>query len=203
MFFKSNVSLKKELHIEFSDKDDKILLLAIIGVIYSSVHSTIDYTILSTIDNLKVFAITIVIFILTIVILKLTKVLKKHTIVSLVTLFIVDYILLSTHLMEIQHFFLSKEIEFQATVTKLHQVSLKEEFKDMGVIYDKFIIQTKNERLNNKQIYDSSHKLYHYIKVGDTLKIKGTISDNIFKATKFYFINKEKQKYYSSMTRYD
>ncbi len=179
---------------KFSDKDDKIFILAVFGSMYHGANKTIDYTTLSNIDNSKVLIVTLVIFLATLLILSFTKILKKHTGVSFIAMFAVFYITISTHLIDIQHYYFSEKIQLEAKVIRLHTISLKDDYTDKRMSYDRFTIETENKYLNDKEIYayDKNNLLY-YTEVGDTIKIEGTISENMFKVEKFNFISRDKK----------
>lgn len=180
---------------KFADKNDSIFSLLVLLAIFSG-SSNDEVTIIQQISLQEVFIYSSIFFICTILIFILIKYLKKQTVLNLVLIFAFYFIVVSHYYAEVHHYFTAKDIEIEAKVKNVHEVILKEIYKDNGTYFDRVTIETSNEVLNNKDIYDETNKVYSFLKVGDKFKIKGRISNYIFKAEEFILEDKEKQIYY-------
>jgi hypothetical protein len=183
---------------KFTDKNDKYLLLGFIGL---GVAKNQKYTIIDNLTFQEIFIYTLIFYGVILFIIILIKDIKKYTVLSLILFLIFDFFLVSKYFIQIEHYFTSKEIEISGKVTSLHEIQLKEQYQTGNKVYDKFTMQTEFEKLNGKQIYDTSHILYYYMKIDDEIKVKGRISKHAFKAEKFYFEDNDKQKYYGTLAK--
>lgn len=171
-------------------------------MLYSTAHKSIDYTIISTVEPIYIFVVSTIIFIISIITIVFSKLLKKHTFASFIAIFIMLNILVSHHLIDIHHFFTSKDIKFKAKVIQVNKKVLEEKYHN--TLHPKsFTIETQYSKLNHEYIFPGNHVFYQYLEIGDTLEIEGAISEYIFEAKKLNFFDEIKNKYYKNSTKHD
>lgn len=183
------------------DKNDFLPIVLLFTPIFQTTNK--EFTIIKNIPIQEILIGTIILYIAIILILLIFKLIKEQSILSFLFFLGFSYLMASNFYGEIHHYFTSKEIELDAKVIKTKQLEINEKYKNGETFYDKIIIETSNNLLNNKDIYNANYKIYDFLEKGDNIIIKGRISMYIFKADKFIFKDKKKQLYYGKYTKYD